>query len=563
MSQPNPSTALAMVVIDELVRGGVSLFVISPGSRSAALAIAISEHEGVDSLVMLDERSAAFYALGRAKASRTAVGVVSTSGTAAANYFPAVIEADMSCTPLVVLTADRPAELQGVGANQTIDQMHLFGRHVRSFESFEAPGADVDKNEEWREITARAAATARGLDAKPGPVHLNVRFREPTVPVSDDGRSSSRPYEFDLSGRPGGRPWIVSGDEPGDTSTKTIDARSRGVVIAGDGEYDRRGLVEAADAMGWPLLATALSGLRAHQVVTTYHHLANDLSPSLQPETVVAIGSVGPSRRLEELVDSARTVIRVDRWGRHIDPGRNATEVVATDPVTLLREVSGRVEGEVWRKTWLDADSRARSAIDAELSRFSGASGPGVARALNDVGWGSLVVGSSLPIRDVDAHLSRGGAVIGNRGASGIDGLVSTALGVSSVGSRTLALTGDLSFFHDSGGLMAAAGHDLLIVVVDNGGGGLFDLLPPARHAPDYERLFIAAQTARIDLLAESHHVSFHEVSNLNELVEECRRRLDSGGAHLLRVLVDREEDLTVRDALDDAVFRAVSSLQP
>ena len=293
---PNPSTALARVVVDELVGGGVRLIVLSPGSRSAALAIAAVGHPGVSTVLLLDERSAAFYALGRAKSTGEPVAVMATSGTAPANWFPAVIEADAACVPVIFISADRPTRLRGVGANQTIDQVEMFGKKVRFFAGIEAPD-DTDRVSEWRSTLRRAmaAATPTAVGARPGPAHINVAFEEPTVPVADDGRSKARPYAHRLDPLPE----VIPDSEP---EPPVVDSHtevpSRGLVVAGDGNYDRDGLLEAAGRLGWPVLATALSGLRGRKVLGAYgHRLRTPPGPEETPEIVVAVGATGPDDR--------------------------------------------------------------------------------------------------------------------------------------------------------------------------------------------------------------------------------------------------------------------------
>jgi 2-succinyl-5-enolpyruvyl-6-hydroxy-3-cyclohexene-1-carboxylate synthase len=545
MSHPNPSTALARVVVDELAARGVELVVISPGSRSAALAIAATEHPQLATRVFIDERSAAFHALGAARASQRPAAVVSTSGTAVANLLPAVVEADMSCVPLVVVSADRPAELRGVGANQTIDQVGLFGSKVRAFVDIPAPGPANDANTAWRGLVADSIVAATG--PTPGPVHLNVGFREPTVPVSDDGRTTSIPYRFatprvtrDVAMAPANRPLPVPRLEP-----------RQGLVIAGDGEYSRDALADRAAELGWPVLATAMSGMRGGRVITTYHHLLGDgVPPELVPETVVAVGAIGPSPRLEDLVATARTRLRVDRWGRTIDPRRNASHLVAGDVIELL----GRVDGEAppeWEAAWMDAEGDRRAELDAHLGSLEQMSGPGIAAVLNVVDWNALVVASSLPIRDVDAHLRRSGAIYANRGASGIDGFVSTALGVASVQPRTLAFTGDLSLLHDSNGFLHDGEIDLTIVVMDNEGGGLFDSLPQAVHAPDYERLFVTPPLRDLAALAGFHHLRHHRADDLVALRGLADAALARNGIDLVVARVERSYDLGARAQLD------------
>ena len=546
MTAPNPSTAMARVVMDQLELAGVGLVVVSPGSRSAALAIAAASQPGIHTRVVVDERSAAFHALGAARASGRPAAVVSTSGSAPANFYPAVVEADMACVPLVVISADRPDELRGVGANQTIDQVDLFGGKVRGFAELAAPGAGADLNRHWR--TTVSSLLNLAARPKPGPVHLNAAFREPTVPVSDDGRTRGPVYPFPTprldeweappgTGRPGGFVAPLGGE--------------RGVVVAGDGSYDRAGLLDRAAELGWPVLATALSGMRGGGVISTYHHLlSRGIPPELAPTTVVAVGAIGPSQSLERLVAAAANRIRVDAWGRVIDPGRNATIIHQGDPLEVLDAVEAGAELD-WAPAWVGADKACRDRLRSRLSRSEVMTGAGVADALNEVGWGALVAASSLPIREIDAHVTRPGAVYANRGASGIDGFVSTALGVAGVEPATLALSGDLSLLHDSNGFLHDDAIDLAMMVVDNGGGGLFDSLPPAIHAPDYERLFVAPHRRDLADLARFHHLAYRRVGDVASLIAACDGALSAGGVTLIHVPVDRGDDLRMRSQLE------------
>lgn len=565
MSQPNPSTALAVVLIDELVRNGVDFIVVSPGSRSAALALAADANDAVSLQVVIDERSAAFWALGRAKATGSPTAVISTSGTAAANFFPAVVEADMSMTPLVVLTADRPEEMRHVWANQTIDQVGLYGDYVRFDGAIEAPTADDDGNRHWRSLVCEAIAGASGISGRAGAAHLNVAFREPTVPVSDDGRSQSAPYDQSIEGRPGGRPWVTAERMPElPLPDIVLPVSERGIVIAGDGVYDRAALLESAIAAGWPLLGTALSGLRGRGAISSYHHLlAGGVPADLLPEVVVVVGRVGPSQRLEALIAEAGHRLRVDPSGRHIDPGRNATAVVRADPAAVLSAVVPGVDDGRWAEMWRSSDREVRQATSDYLAGLSEPTGPGLAMTLNGCNWETLVVASSLPIRDVDTQVTRAGAILANRGASGIDGFVSTALGVASAGSRTLALSGDLSLLHDSNGFLASESPDLVMVVVDNGGGGLFDLLPQARHAPGFERLFTTPPKRDLSRLAAFHELTYAETGELSRLASLVEAGQEGGGVTVIRVPVDRLADAATREALDEIGAQAVRSVHP
>ncbi|MGH8945805.1 MAG: 2-succinyl-5-enolpyruvyl-6-hydroxy-3-cyclohexene-1-carboxylic-acid synthase [Acidimicrobiia bacterium] len=563
MSQPNPSTAMARALIDELARGGVRLVVVSPGSRSAALAIAASEHPMLETRVALDERSAGFLALGRAKVTGEPSMVISTSGTAPANYFPAVVEADMSLTPLVVMSADRPSELRGVGANQTIDQTRLYGAKVRRFIDVPAPEPEDDLNDYWRSAAAEALARARGAGGRPGPVHVNVGFREPTVPVADDGRTSSAPYLHSIEGREDGGPWMVW-DPPWPPALPELGdfGAERPVLVLGEGAYDRARVMGIAEASGWPVLATALSGLRGRGTVTVYHHLlAGGIPSSLRPDLAVVVGAVGPSTRLETLIGSARIRVRVDRWGRRLDPERTATDLFHADPVALLDELANTPVAREWPARWESAELTARKAMAEVVDSAPEPSGASTVHALDSAPWETMVAGSSLPIREVDAHLTRRGAVIANRGASGIDGIVSTARGVASAGTATVALAGDLSLLHDQNGLLIEGREDLVIVVLDNQGGGLFDSLPQAVHAPQYERLFVTPPHRDLALLARFHDIPYLTVTDREELIEAVTSGIENGGTHMVRVPVDRKIDLEMRKALDDAGTQVASRI--
>jgi 2-succinyl-5-enolpyruvyl-6-hydroxy-3-cyclohexene-1-carboxylate synthase len=557
MTQPNPSTAQARAIVDELHRHGVDYAVISPGSRSAALAIAFEEHPGVTTRVVLDERSAAFHALGRSRATTAPVVAMATSGTALANYLPAVVEADLSLVPLILISADRPPDLLHVGANQTIDQAGIFGAKVRW--SCDIPPCEptLDSNGYWRSTVSQAAARARGHGARPGPVHLNVAFREPTVPVPDDGRTRAEPYPFPIDGRPGGAPW--QGHQQVGPAGAALVMGGRGLLVAGEGDFDPEEVFAAARGLGWPVLATATSGLRVYDVVTTYHHLlVTGVPPALRPDLVVTVGRTGPSDRLGSLTSLPVPQVQIDRWGAWNDPQRHSSHLLQADPAKTLGGLPPAPDDRLLR-SWLEADVSMRSALDDHLSTHEVPTGPAVARSLGALDQVMLIAASSMPIRDVDAHVARTAKVIANRGASGIDGFASTALGAASAASGAVAFAGDLSFLHDVSGLVVDEIGDVVFVVVDNGGGGLFDLLPQAEHAPAFERLFVAPHHLDLSRVGSAYNLGASVVGDVADLRSTIRSRLDAGGPHLVVVPVDREADLKARRGLDDTA-RAVSA---
>ena len=441
-SHPNPSVALAEVVVDELIRGGVTRFAVSPGSRSAALARAAQEHPRAEVAVLIDERSAAYFAMGAARVSGVPAAVITTSGTAVANLFPGVVEADASGVPLILLTADRPPEMRDTGANQTIDQLKLFGETVRWFWD-SGPAEDrPESNAYWRASTARAVAEARGWGGRPGPAHLNLTFREPTVPASDDGRTRAQPFIANTQGRPGGEPWLEARRHAGtDVSfLSEVEKARRGVIVVGEGAGGSGAYADLAERLGWPLIAEGLSGARRPPAISTFHHLLEGSPPALRPDLVLCFGKTGLSRNLSNLLsDPSIPQMMCGAPGSWADPERSVSNMVASSPSDVAQAMLdrlGRREGRTWLERWQEADRACRLVIDRILDSQDTPSEPRTARDLAGMAVDALVVGSSMPIREVDTFAPLTPAtVIGNRGASGIDGLVSTALGVAWEGS--------------------------------------------------------------------------------------------------------------------------------
>lgn len=566
MTHPNPSTAFASVVVDELVRGGTTAFVAAPGSRSTALVLAAAAHPEVDLVIALDERSAAFHALGWSKRTGHPAAVVTTSGTAVANLMPAVVEADMASTPLILLSADRPPELRGVGANQAIDQTGMFGRIVRLELDIGPPEPRADAPRFWRSSVARSVAATRGFGGRPGPVHLNLAFREPTVPVSDDGRSRDDPFPHDTSGRDGGEEWTAVtvgrslGPEQMERATALIARSRRGAIVAGAGTNGDRSVVELGEHLGWPVLATAESGLRdADDVIGTGHHLVGRVDSDL----IVRFGTPGPSRRMADLVTGAAAQIVVtSTWS---DPDRVAGLVIDAEPGAVARALIDSTPSQPrgqWSKWWEEADRAVRAVLTAELR--GAITEPALAAATCGAGADVLAVASSMPIRDVEAYAFSCPAIVANRGASGIDGFVSTALGASHGAARPLALTGDLSLLHDSNGFMVDSRPSCVFVVADNGGGGIFSFLPQAEHVGDrFERLFGTPSGRDLGHLATLHGLGFHRVTSVPALTEAVVSAWETGGCHLVVGETDRDENVAEHTRLNRLAAEAVASVPP
>jgi 2-succinyl-5-enolpyruvyl-6-hydroxy-3-cyclohexene-1-carboxylate synthase len=556
----------AATLVDEWVRCGVTHAVVSPGSRSTPMALAVAEHPGMAVHVHPDERSAAFTALGLALGSGAPAVVITTSGTAAAELHPAVVEADLARVPMLVCTADRPPELRDVGAPQAIDQDHLFGRAVRWFH---APGVpDAAGASRWRALADRALAAATG--AAPGPVHLNLAFREPLV-----GRIRPLPPAAQgLGARWGhGAPSVLV---TGRALTLVDDlVGRRGVLVAGPGSGPGRAIDEVARALGWPVLAAPQApvwGVAGAVVPCADAFLRSGwLAEQLRPEVVVRLGTPLASKELSRWVaGSGADEIVIAGPGRWVDPGGTADVVLAADPSEVLDAWSSAVGGAspvaggAWRTAWQQAGATASSAIGAALSAEPGPTEPGVARDLMAaLPYGSeLVVSSSMPVRDLEwfGHPAGGVRVHANRGANGIDGVVSTAVGVA-LGARrpTALLVGDLAFLHDSNGLLGAPGRgiDLVVVVVDNDGGGIFSFLPQAGSLADdrFEALFGTPHGLDLVALAQAYGVAAQEVT---DVAAEVPVALASGGVHVLVVRSDRAANVAVHDRLLAAVDAAL-----
>jgi 2-succinyl-5-enolpyruvyl-6-hydroxy-3-cyclohexene-1-carboxylate synthase len=556
------TAAFATTLVDEWARAGVTDAVVAPGSRSAPLALALARHARLRVHVVPDERSAAFFALGLGRATRRPAVVCCTSGTAGAHFHPAVVEADLSGIPLLVCTANRPPELLDTGAGQTIDQHHLFGRSVRWFAGPGPPAAIPDAGAVWRSIAARAVAEAFGPPA--GPVHLDLAFREPLVPADTDVSAAEVPFS---EGRPGGAPWTVSRRAQRRLAAADIAVLAsrlrgveRGLIVAGWGSgASAESATALARSLGWPLLADPISNLRVGgHAISTYDALlrAEPFARAQRPDLVVRVGAPLTSKITTAWLDPTVEQIVVDPDARWLDPHRAARERLAVDAEPLLRDLATEVGSasreSPWLATWLGAERSARVAIDELLDRddvpFDGRIARDVCASVPDDG--ALVVASSMPVRDLEWFAApRSGVTIhANRGANGIDGLVSTTLGIAAARGRpTVGLLGDLAFVHDSNGLLAAGsgtrGVATTFVVVDNGGGGIFHFLPTAA-LPELDELFVAPHSVDLVTLARAYGVDARRVDAASELRPAIGAAVNSGGASVIVVATERHANV-------------------
>jgi 2-succinyl-5-enolpyruvyl-6-hydroxy-3-cyclohexene-1-carboxylate synthase len=576
MNPPDVQAAFCAVLVDEWARAGVTDAVIAPGSRSTPLVLALDANARIRVHVVLDERSAGFLALGIGLASGRPAVVATTSGTAAVELHPAVVEAHQAGVPLIAATSDRPPELHGVGAPQTVVQEALFGPALRWSVS---PGvADAGSSGSWRSLASRMVAESLSGPAGPGPVHVNLAFREPLL---GDASAVGLP-----AGRADGAPWHraqLRGDL--DASVETVSLLAslsgrKGIVVAGAGCGDPCAVVEAAGSLGWPVLADPRSGCRRFNgsvIASADALLRVALVAGWTPDVVVRAGAPWASKVLSQWLASLPADVHqvlADPWSRWADPQRCASLVEATSGSALLRQVAAEAEpagGTAWVHQWSEAEAAAQAVFDSLLAAGGELelSEPAVARALAGAmpPASTLIVSSSMPVRDVEwfGPLSQRPDVLSNRGANGIDGVVSTAVGAAvSGGGPVAALLGDLAFLYDASALLWAAGRDisLTVVVVDNGGGGIFSFLPQAAALPSqrFERYWGTPHRLDLAAVAAAYGAAARSVESRADL-DAVVSAVGKPGVSVAVVRSDRATNVTVHERLNTAVAGAVSGM--
>jgi 2-succinyl-5-enolpyruvyl-6-hydroxy-3-cyclohexene-1-carboxylate synthase len=626
--------AFAVVLVDEWVRAGVSDAVACPGSRSTPLLLALDEANQRSNLrlhMLLDEREAGFFALGLGLASGRPAPVVTTSGTAAAELHPAVVEAYHAGVPFLAVTADRPPELHGVGASQTVPQIGLYGSSTRWGA---CPGVpELASARSWRSLASRAVAEASGGAARPGPVHLNLAFREPLV-----GSPELLPAGTVPPGRPERAPWHARRSPPElGAPPEVVDllagAGEPGLIVAGAGAARSPGEPEAvwelSRVSGWPVIAEFTSGCRLPGAIGAADAiLRTAVAGRWRPGIVLRLGGPPLSRVVSEwLANLACPQVLVDRWGIWAAPDRLPGEVVVADPAAVCRalverlratpdgtaavlatgaeagsgEAGGGEAGQVgeaggaggaggggagagdggsvgrspWAATWTSAEGAAQRAIDAVLAggawatEGGGLTEPALARGLVEClpGGTTLFVSSSMPVRDVEwwSRPRSGLQVLFNRGANGIDGVLSAALGAAAAnqGALTVALLGDLAFLYGASALAYGVREriNLVVVVVDNDGGGIFSFLHQASQPRDrFERLWGTPQGTDVLAVARAYGAEAFEVADMASL-SKYLGEVPTGRPRVLVVRSDREVNLAVHERLWAAVAQAVSPL--
>ncbi|MFB6299232.1 MAG: 2-succinyl-5-enolpyruvyl-6-hydroxy-3-cyclohexene-1-carboxylic-acid synthase [Halobacteriales archaeon] len=578
MTAPNRNTLWGQAIADELVEAGIEAVCIAPGSRSTPLTVAFAEREELSVYSHLDERSAAYFALGRGKATGTPTPLVCTSGTAAANFHPAVIEANQARAPMVLLTADRPPELHDSGANQTIDQEKLYGDAVRWYRSLPEPEPAARKLRSLRTTIARGVATS--METPPGPVHLNVPLKKPLEPVEvpdDIPGSFEADHPIAARGRPGGTVEYRTGHvTPASSTIETVvdslQTADRGLVVCGPANQPtprREILADLADATGFPILADPLSGGRfgehidSHVVCGGYDAYLDEAITAdwPDPEVVLRFGASPTSKQLRQYLE--RTDPRqflVDPAGEWREASFSATDVIVGDPTRVATSIADRLtKGSTeWTVLFAAIEDRYWAAVDELVDEpFEGQLLRTVVERVPDPA--TIFVSNSMPVRDLDRFGQPRDArvsVHGNRGASGIDGITSTALGIGSALDEREPLVlviGDLAYYHDMNGLLAIerCGVDATIVEINNDGGGIFHLLPIEEFDPPFTEQFKTPHGLDFAATGELYGVEFERVDP-TAFESTYDRSLGRDGTQVIEVITDAETSHRTRERLQD-----------
>jgi 2-succinyl-5-enolpyruvyl-6-hydroxy-3-cyclohexene-1-carboxylate synthase len=601
-----PSTASDTYVyvnafVDELQRAGIRHVVICPGSRSTPLALAIAEQPALRIWMHVDERSAAFFGLGMAKQLGRPVALLCTSGTAAANFLPAIVEAKISHVPLLVLTADRPPELRDCGASQSIDQYRIYGTHVKWFAEVALAEATHHALRYIRTLANRATALTLAIPA--GPVHLNFPFREPLTPAADVNLPWSAQQgghdHVAWQGRLGNESYVRVGDAAQTFAPKAlmeyvveqVDDAPDGLIIVGplDNPALTEPLITLAQRLGYPILADPLSQLRCgphdHSLILTAYDVllhCTSFTQTMRPHFILRFGAMPTSKQLLlylQLYGDCPQVV-IDGQSGWEEPTQLADMLIHVDPVAFcddfLRMLNDSVDRDAvdegpsrWLRTWQQCDQLAREALHVKLAEFEplceGRVFSELANLLPD--GANLFVGNSMPVRDLDSFFwgsQHNVHILGNRGVSGIDGVISTALGISATSSKdepTVLVIGDLSFFHDLNGLLAARLHqlNLTIVLVNNDGGGIFSFLPQAAYPQHFEQLFGTPTGLDFRPVVQMYGGQFRRIATWQEFREAMTDSLTSEGLQVVEVPTERATNAAMHHELWLAVERALA----
>jgi 2-succinyl-5-enolpyruvyl-6-hydroxy-3-cyclohexene-1-carboxylate synthase len=576
MNHQEALTSYLAAFVAELVQTGIKNVVISPGSRSTPLAMVMAEHSKLNVHIHVDERSAAFFALGISKASGQATAILCTSGTAAANYYPAIVEAYYARVPLLVLTADRPHELRDVGAPQAIDQIHLYGRHVKWFVEMAPPEGTDEMIRYARTVCARAAATA--LSAPAGPVHLNFPFREPLVPNLEQEKL------FQLPDRMEGYVKVKQGfsalDEKELSSIgNELTNYERGIIVCGSisNESFSESVIAFAKKLQFPILADPLSQLRSGDydgtnIIDTYDTFLRfeDAKTTLKPDLIIRFGAMPVSKALTLFIKENKNAHQwvIDGGSGWRDPSLLTTSMIYCDESqfcqSLVNKISSREPSEFlsqWQKlNAITKESLLRIRDVSELSEGK------LFSMLSEIlpSGSTLFVGNSMPIRDLDTFFNmneKSIRIMANRGVNGIDGVVSTAMGAATIHQPLYLVLGDLTFFHDLNGLIISKLYDLniKIIVINNNGGGIFSFLPQSGYPKNFERLFGTPLNLNFEHIVQMYNGFYANITDWDHFSSSMAQILQKNGLAVLEVPTKRDTNIEEHRDLLNFVSQEIS----
>ncbi len=545
----------SQALIDGLVSRGLGRVVISPGSRSTPLALACERHPLIQTWIQVDERSAAFFALGLAKADRQPVALIATSGSAPAHWYPAVIEASKSAIPLLLLSADRPPELQDCGANQTIDQINLFGSHVRSFHQLPLPSSTSEQLDAIQQLGQQAAEES--LSPLPGPVHLNIPFREPLVPDGSESTILESQTTIQTVA-----PFAPSPDEALLERLATELGGKQGLIICGPEHY-ADGFAEAvttlAQRLGAPILADPLSNLRfgAHdrqQIISRYDAFLKrpTFTRSHSPDWLLRFGAMPVSKSLSNYLESSVESHHylIDGNGQMRDPLHRIDAPITTDPTLFCQQLTQQLPKQN-SHPWLDEFQQEEQRAAQLASALSSTESIIIGQCIEKLpAQSSIFCSNSMPIRDLDSYSGSANKplqILANRGVSGIDGNISTLLGVAAANTNeqgtTLGLIGDLALFHDMNGLLMAREVDAIIVLFNNNGGAIFEHLPQA-ELPEFERVWKTPTHLDFAHVAQLYGLAYRQLTEISQFDDALDWALPQRGVRLIELVINAEVSL-------------------
>lgn len=589
MKFENRNYAFAGAFVDELARNGLRDVCICPGSRSSPLAISFARHAGIRKWTHLDERSAGFFALGMARNAGRPVAIVCSSGTASANFLPAVAEARYGLVPLIVLTADRPPDLVNWGALQTIDQTGIYGDHVKLSVNAEAKEVTTDSMAYIRTLACKVYATSSV--SPEGPVHINFPFREPLEPatiLTDFPEKSAEGHRDAWHGRVNGNPFALNSvyeKTPNMKDMKDLvnymSGADRGLIVCGPNYQTGFAnlITNLASKLKYPIFADALSGVRVgshdrSMVLDTYDGYLrdDDLSTLVSPDFIIRFGPLPVSKALTQYLEKHKNAyqVLVDECDNWRDPFRVVSKFFNVSPVSFCEALTPLVNNErehnTWSEWWIEANLAVRQAIERQIDSyecmFEGKVFSRLSNLIEDDT--ALFVGNSMPVRDLDTFYhtsSKSVNFFANRGASGIDGVVSSALGIAAAGARKVVLViGDISLYHDMNGLLAAKLHGLnaTVVVLNNDGGGIFSFLPQADHTDFFEEYFGTPHGLNFRSTADLYDLNYSFTQDWNAFDRAVTESFSSEGVSLIEIPGDRADNVELHGDVWDAISETV-----